>query len=465
MKNKICVIVCFLSLKVFSQTILSVDTLVKNGPIDKRINLVILGDGFTTAQMPQFINSATSLTNYLLNASPFSNYKKYFNVYAIQCPSPQSGVSHPGNATDVTEPASPVVSVVNNFNTRFDCYGTHRSIYSMNPSAVWGVVSAGFPAYDQVVILGNSTVYGGTGGPYAVSSLNSASPETVVHEMGHSFAGLADEYWAGTVFANEKPNMTAVSNTASIKWTQWLATNNTGIYPYDTGAVASAWFRPHQGCKMRFLNAPFCSVCKQTIIEKIHSLTNPIDAYFPDTAVALIPLDTSHLFKSALIDPIPNTLKRTWTLNSTVIASNVDSVVVPKNLFVQSNNLLTLAVMDTTLLSRDVNHANFHSYSVAWKIGSFDVGIKEIRPQVKFSIFPNPASDVINLNYTLLESSEIAFSVADISGKTLISERTARSAPGEYKKTINIKELSEGNYVLALKINGQLINNKFVVFK
>ena len=101
MKNKLIIILCSLAGHFFSQTILGVDTLIKSGPIENRINIVIIGDGYTASQMNQFITNATTSENYLLNSSPFNNYKNYFNVFAIKVDSPQSGVSHPGNATDV----------------------------------------------------------------------------------------------------------------------------------------------------------------------------------------------------------------------------------------------------------------------------------------------------------------------------------------------------------------------------
>ncbi|MCP2937351.1 M64 family metallopeptidase, partial [Salmonella enterica subsp. enterica serovar Typhimurium] len=83
----------------------------------------------------------------------------YFNVFAIKCVSTQSGVTHPGTATDVAEPASPVMTVTNMFDTQFDNFNIHRLIYSNDQAAVYSVLGNYFPAYDQVVILGNSTEY------------------------------------------------------------------------------------------------------------------------------------------------------------------------------------------------------------------------------------------------------------------------------------------------------------------
>lgn len=464
MKNKILIVLCVLSGHFFGQTILGVDTLVKNGPINKRINLVIMGDGYTTAEMGQFITNATTLSTYLLNTSPFNNYKRYFNVFAIKCPSPQSGVSHPGTAPDVTEPASPTLAVTNNFNTRFDNWNTHRLIYAMNPSAVYSVLASAFPAYDQIIILGNSTEYGGAGGAFGVLSIHQSAPEILAHEMGHSFAGLADEYWSGAM--NERPNMTANSNSTSIKWSQWLGTTGVGIHPFDTVAPGMNWYRPHQNCKMQFLNKNFCAVCKQAIIEKIHSLTDPIDSYSPDNTSSITYTASSQWFRTKMIRPNPNTLKRVWTLNTDVIAYNKDSLLLGDNLFANGDNALLLTVMDTTLLSRDDDHQNLHSYSVLWTINyQSTVGIKEIKSQMEFSMFPNPASDLLNLNYTLWSEAQVGISIMDMSGKIIYSEKTRRSPAGDYKQTLDIGQFKEGNYILVLRVNNQTINNKFIIVK
>ncbi len=466
MKNKFLLILCALGLHTAGQVITGVDTLLKSGPINKRINLVFMGDGYTTAQMTQFIANATSASYYLLNTTPFVYYKNYFNVFAIKCPSPQSGITHLGVATDVTEPASPTLNVTNNFDTRFDNYGVHRLIYSMDPAAVYSVLAAGFPAYDQAIILGNSTEYGGAGGGYAVSSIHPSSPEIVVHEMGHSFAGLADEYWAGASYAAEKPNMTANNNTSTIKWSPWVGSNSINAYPYDNTPPGDGWFRPHQNCKMQFLNAPFCSVCKQTIIERIHALTNPIDDYSPANNVPVTYTAPAQWFKITLVKPNPNTLKSSWELNGNLVASNVDSLMMGNVSLTPGNNSLWFTVTDSTILSRDSAHYNQHTYSVLWFVNfSQTVGVKEISAQMELSMFPNPASETLHLNYNLLSEAEIGISVTDMSGRTVLRERSRKEPAGEYKKQVDVSGLKEGNYLMTLKINEQIITNKFIITK
>ena len=460
MKIKIALILSFVCAGLFGQTVIGVDTLLKTGPISKRINLVIMGDGYTSAQIPQFLTNANSIYTYLLSTPPFNNYQNYFNVFAIKCASPQSGVTHPGTATDVTEPASPVMTVTNYFDTQFDNYNIHRLIYSNDASTVYSVLAANFPAYDQVVILGNSTEYGGAGGAYAVSSIHSSSKEIVAHEMGHSFAGLADEYWAGISYAAEKPNMTANSNTTTVKWAPWLGINSTGVYAHGTASPENGWFRPHQNCKMRYLNSPFCSVCQQAIIEKIHSLTNPIDSYSPGNTGTVV----AQWFKTTLVKPNPNTLKRTWTLNSTVILNNIDSVLINSSALVSGNNSLTFSAIDTTNLSKDPTHASLHSFSVVWTVNKSVTGINEIKPQMEYSIYPNPATDVVNIKYNVLEASQISMSITDVSGKTIKDISNTRESVGEHVKEVTVSELTPGIYFLTININGQNSNHKFVIF-
>jgi hypothetical protein len=463
MKTKGLVILCFIAMQLFSQTVTGVDTLYKTGLISKRINLVIMGDGYTTPEIPQFITAANTLFNDILSTPPYDNYKNYFNVFAIKCASPQSGISHLGNATDVPEPVIPVVSISNYFDTQFDTYGIHRLLSPVNSSAIYSVLAGYFPNYDQAIIIANSTEYGGSGGSFAIASVNSLSNEIIVHEMGHAFAGLADEYWAGNMYALEKPNMTANTNTTTLKWSQWMGTNAIGLYPHGTTPPESEWFKPHQNCKMGHINQPFCSVCQQAIIERIHSLTNPIDAYMPSNTSAISFAMLSQWFKTRLINPNPNTLKRNWKLNTTSIANNIDSVNVTMNMLLPGNNSLVFTVTDTTVLSRDLDHTSLHSYSVLWNITNSTTEVATIIPQLEYSIFPNPSSTSINIKYNLLQDSEIGISVIDTRGKKVINNTSKKSVAGQYSLEIDVSSLSEGNYFLSIKINEKTITNQIVI--
>jgi len=259
--------------------------------------------------------------------------------------------------------------------------------------------------------------------------------------------------------------MTAATFTSAVKWGPWVGLSAIGIYPYGTTSPSSQWFRPHQNCKMQLLNTPFCAVCKQTIIEKIHSLVNPVDEYFPDNSTAITPSASAQWFKGIFVKPNPNTLKRTWEVNGNIVDLNKDSTLVDNTMLWQGNNTVVLTVMDTTVLSKDTGHVNLHSYSVFWDINYSMVGIKEIKPKLELSVFPNPASEALRLKYRLLEDSNIGISVMDLNGRTLMEEKTVASIAGDYERSLNVSELKEGNYILALKINNQVITTKFIIIK
>jgi hypothetical protein len=463
MKNKIAGLLSLFCFATAAQSVIGVDTILKSGPISKRINFVFLGDGYDNTQTAQQVIDATTVSNYLLSIPPFSNYNNYINAFVIKCVSTQSGVTHPGTATDVSEPASPVMSVTNYFNTSFDVGNIHRLMYSNNSTAVYNVLSTWFPLYTQPVILGNSVVYGGAGGSYACASMNSSSQEIAAHEIGHSFAGLSDEYWLGS--GSEGYNMTANSNTATVKWSQWVGVNSVGVYPYGSTFPANTWFRPHQNCKMQYLGTPFCSVCSQTVLERIHALTNPIDAYSPSNASSVFFTPGSQWFKTVLVKPNPNTLKRKWDLNSTTVSNNTDSVLISSGSLTPGSNTLKVTVIDTTALTKDVNHPTLHSYSVIWNINYSPAGIAEVKTQMEYSIFPNPVTNFVNLKYNLKEGSSILISVVNAEGKKVLSKNLGKQDAGEYLHEIDVQELTAGNYFLTIQINDKIINNQFVVFK
>lgn len=336
---------CFSLFTVQSQ-VYPVTTILDNGSQDKRINLVFLGDGYTSAQQSTYIANVTSIKNSLFAQSPFLEYQNFFNVYAIQVPSVEEGAKHAGTATDVSEPASPVTNPNNYFGSRFDVSNIHRLLVPNNYSLIQSALASNTPFYDQVFILVNSTVYGGSGGTYATSSINSAAGEIAIHEIGHSFANLGDEYWFN---CTEKKNRTSNNNPATIVWKNWLNTNNVSIY--TIGGSSPTCYRPHQNCKMQVLNSPFCSVCKEAFIDKIYSLVSPIERTTPvSNSVSFV--GPTMDFSLVLISPNPNTLKINWKLNGTSIAMDVDNVNLTSANLISGNNTLVAEVTDGTTLSK-----------------------------------------------------------------------------------------------------------------
>lgn len=349
-----------------------VDTLLYNGNPNKFINIVFLGDGFQNAQLATFKTKAQDMMNYLFTTAPFQEYKNYFNVFAIKTPSAQSGANHPQTATDTVPDTFEPLAVVNNyFKSTFDYSQIHRLLVP-NYDSVNAVAVANFPLFKQNIILVNSNFYGGSGGAYATSSLEAQAAEIVVHEIGHSYAQLADEYYAGDGFVSEKANQTQQTDTALVKWKNWLGVQGIGIYRHDSvSPISVTWYKPHNNCKMQFLGItrPFCAVCKETIVEKTHdNFGNVITSKFPlaDTSIYAL---TPFKFKVTTVKPNPNTLRVKWKLNGNVIQqTTVDSLPIDSSQLAFGYNTLVAEVLDTTAFTRANAHPGAHAYTKTWVI-------------------------------------------------------------------------------------------------
>lgn len=364
--------VAFFSIQSMAQ-VFTVDSIMRNGDRTNRANLVYLSDGYLVAQLPTFITNSTTINNALFAQSPFSNYKNYFNSFAIRVPSAESGAKHPGTASDEgSSGGQPVANPNTNFGSTFDYFSIHRLLVPQNGAAISSALASNLPNYSQVMIVVNSPYYGGSGGVHATASADASSAEVAIHEIGHSFAGLADEYWAGDFYAAEKPNMTANSNPATVKWKNWVGLNSIGVYPYGSSGTPANWYRPHQTCKMQYLNVPFCSVCTEKFIDVIHTKVNMIDAHLPAaTAVSLTnanPVD----FSITAVQTIPSTIGIKWYLNgsATPFATNQFAVSVPYASFNTGNNTVRAEVTDNTPLSKSYLPGVGYINNLTWTVNN-----------------------------------------------------------------------------------------------
>lgn len=191
--------------------------LLKNGDPATKVDLLILGDGYTAAQRPKFEADAKRLMDVLFAASPFKERRGDFNVWGLAPVSREAGVSRPSLGIHRANPVS----------STYDAFGSERYVLAFDNKAFRRLAS--FAPYDVVEIVVNDRTYGGGGiyGLYStVSSDNAFSPYVFVHEFGHHFAALADEYYTSPVAylpatTREEPwepNVTALLDPKSLKW-------------------------------------------------------------------------------------------------------------------------------------------------------------------------------------------------------------------------------------------------------
>ncbi len=194
-----------------------VDVILANGPAESKMDIVILGDGYTADEMYKFRKDATRLAGYLMDAEPFKSRKNDFNIRAIETPSNTTGVTKPHNGVFNRTPLS----------VHYSSFDSERYALTYDNRKVRDIASQ--VPYDLMVILMNEKTYGG-GGIFnlytTVAADNKFAEYIMVHEMGHHLAALADEYYTSSV-SYEVPqvtvepwetNITALFDPADLKW-------------------------------------------------------------------------------------------------------------------------------------------------------------------------------------------------------------------------------------------------------
>ena len=192
-------------------------TIQKTGDPSTRVDLLILGDGYTVAERPKFERDARRFTEILFSTSPFREHRQKFNVWGLCTAAEQSGVSRPSGGVHHRSPLG----------TTYDTFDTERYVLTTDNRSLRDVAS--FAPYEFIEILVNGKTYGGGGifNLYATVAADSEwSSYVFVHEFGHHFAGLADEYYTSQVayapatrrFEPWEPNVTALLDPANLKW-------------------------------------------------------------------------------------------------------------------------------------------------------------------------------------------------------------------------------------------------------
>ena len=235
---------------------------------------VILGDGFTEAEQEFFFEKAEKTAGYILETSPFKEHQEIFKLYALGCISGESG-ARGDKAQSKQEEIEDSRDTL--FHSRFWTEGVQRllSIDESEEKKALLMAKQYVPQVDYAVVLVNSETYGGSGGQVCVTSLHEQSLEIVLHELGHTIAGMGDEYWPGIAQMTETPNTTSQSDSALVPWADLVGQDGIDVYPYEDGEPG--WYKPSINCKMQYLGKeyPFCAVCSRELEKAFLMHSNP----------------------------------------------------------------------------------------------------------------------------------------------------------------------------------------------
>ncbi|HXB57060.1 MAG TPA: IgA Peptidase M64 [Vicinamibacteria bacterium] len=301
----------------------------KNGEPRDKVDLLLMGDGYTAAEMEKWHRDARRMADLLFAVSPFKERRQDFNVWALDTPSDESGVARPSDG----------VHHRSALRAGYDAFGSERYVLTLDNKRMREAAASA--PYEFVEILVNDRKYGGGGifNLYATVAADSAwAPYVFVHEFGHHFAGLADEYYTSDVAygpASERPEPWEPNATVDPQASKWrdLVTAGTplptpwekeafeavekeiqgrrrdirarhrpeeemdalfreerervgkilgaGLHPAAVGAFegalyeAKGYYRPQADCIMFTRSQAFCAVCRRAIERVIDLYARP----------------------------------------------------------------------------------------------------------------------------------------------------------------------------------------------
>jgi hypothetical protein len=275
-----------------------------NGNPHQKVDLAFIAEGYTKDEEGAFKRDLKEITAAFFDFEPYKSHKQAFNVYGLFKPSQESGSDQPTHG----------IFKKTAVGTTFNAMGLYRYNLTEENRALHDI--AAHVPYDTLVVMVNSSRYGG-GGIYNTYCIFSRNPVKSVylflHEFGHSFAGLADEYYSSRVVYNEfftpgveptEPNITALLDPAKLKW-KHLVTKGTkiptpwGKDKYDkmsarqkrvhrvkpeyrgivgafegAGYASTGLYRPSIDCLMHTSDMqPYCKVCEAAILRMIEYYT------------------------------------------------------------------------------------------------------------------------------------------------------------------------------------------------
>jgi hypothetical protein len=336
-----------------------VETLTTTGPSSARIDIALLGEGYTASEQAKLTTDAQALRAALFGVTPYREYAGLFNVKLVHVTSNQSGADN-GTAGGMRDTA---------LDAEYGCFG-NQYLICIDSAAALSIAGADVPEFDVAIALVNDSKYGGSGGTVPVVSTATDAGEILRHEFAHGFGSLADEYESpypaypvcSSASDCAEPNATLRSSRAQVKWLDWIdpatpiPTPETSSYPgigvfegcrYMTTGI----YRPKQNCRMRELGQPFCSVCSEGIIRAFYNHVSPIDSSSPASpvnAVSCSPITLS-VTTPALS---PSYLRYSWRVDGMLQTATTASFVIQPAAVGAGTHAVAVTVQDGTPLVR-----------------------------------------------------------------------------------------------------------------
>ncbi len=470
----IAILIIIATTNLFSEP--SSEKILNNGPTDKRINIVLLSEGYVEDELDQFKTDALDLLEYLLTVSPYDRYKNYFNAFSISVASNESGSTHPslGIYRDTY------------FQSTYDTFGIRRllTLSTEGQEKVYQLLMEFVPEYDIVLVIVNDLEYGGSGGPIAVTSINPYAPEIAIHEIGHSFAHLTDEYetefpgWTPVEF----PNATRETRREYVKWRNWflpdtpIPTPPLSEYSEIVGLFEGAqyhttgWYRPKLDCKMRSLDVPFCEVCVENHIKSIYTFISPIDDYFPEEDhITFEDVQDEVDLGIIIMDQSGKEIIVRWFMNGNKleIPETQYTLTIAVGVLVDQSNTITAQVIDTTELVRNDEIISLLQDEVTWYVtvtGITDPPGKIVTYEL-YQNYPNPFNPSTVIRFRIPERNYVQLTVYNPLGQKVTQLVDEELNPGYYEMRFDALQLPSGVYIYRLRAGEYVESKKLLLLK
>lgn len=328
-------------------------TLLMNGPSGNRIDIVFVGDGFQTGQLASYATVVNERWATMKASDPYVSYLPYFNAHRVDVPSQDSGVDN-----------DPMPGILKNtaLDSGFWCQGVERLLCASVTKTHNAAASA--PDWDQVLLVANSSKYGGAGYASAdictFSAFDASSLQIALHELGHAFGDLADEYDYGDGASYSGPEVPELNvsiqteaqmQSSGSKWKPWLGISlpMVGVHGAFQGARYFQFGirRPTGDSLMRSLGLPFNGPSLEAMIVEIHkatimvdSATKPVGSTFPQGDVLTV----------TTVEPASHALAKQWYLAGAPISGATETSIATAGLTIPKGGAtLSVVITDPTI--------------------------------------------------------------------------------------------------------------------
>ncbi|MBA2557070.1 MAG: hypothetical protein H0V12_06980 [Chloroflexi bacterium] len=248
------------------------NTILDNGPPENRVVIAVLGEGFTLNHQGAFDRQAANVPTFFERQATFREYISYLNFVRVNLRSAEDGIDGFGREYDTALGARMI--------------GTDAGHVTVDRQQVFSTL-AELPAHDDLAIVLVKLEMSGTGGG-GMAVIGGRSERTIIHEWGHAFGGLSDEYATHTHDRGQAStgiNVSTTDDPKRVPWAHWIEARarRVGVYQGAAGQVRGAWKPTSSGCVMED-GEFFCVVCQEALVLAIYRYVDPIESCEPPPA-------------------------------------------------------------------------------------------------------------------------------------------------------------------------------------